>query len=656
MQSTGTNTLLCRLSRTYLFLPWFSTVARFPHTTYQHVTHRHTKKMDGIHPQNGRQQAKRNSKARGAAVGAGGGGLPAAPGAALDPELVHQIVASTQAPPSRVQQQQQHVPGLSETSAPGSTIASQPFDVFVVLDFEATCEQGRRIADPEVIEFPMVLVDARTAQPVAEFQRYVQPVRHPTLSDFCTELTGITQAMVEGKSTFPAVYREALEFLARAGLGDAPPLRSYCIVTCGDWDLKVMLPAQLAISGQLGLPASFQRWCNLKKLMERLNIAASPSSSQRAGRGRAPSGMPEMLRVMGLPLQGRHHSGIDDCRNIAAVLCALLKQGYVVDVTYDMAGAAATTRWHAPLQQPSGAQLPLLTSLTSSRADGSLARDEAPAVLTEAPPRAQVPREEPTFLPSTTTAAAAAATAPHRRVLRIDTNRNAVEELLRDSAASFPPEEHKATSKFLAKLLRHKADEWHVPISANGYVLVDDALRQPQLAKKKLTLHDVAVLVRDSDKQRFRLAFGADDGRLYIAAAQGQSLEGVEPELRVLTTPDEVPVAVHGTYWRAWRLIEACGYISPMTRHHIHFAKGLVYDDNVISGMRRDVELFVYLNVPAVLADGIPLYESSNGVILTPGVRDTRQLPLKYVAKVVDRQSGHTIYPAAAAAGAAISH
>jgi inhibitor of KinA sporulation pathway (predicted exonuclease) len=40
------------------------------------------------------------------------------------------------------------------------------------------------------------------------------------------------------------------------------------------------------------------------------------------------SGMPEMLEQSGLTLEGNHHSGIDDARNIARCVILTLKQGY----------------------------------------------------------------------------------------------------------------------------------------------------------------------------------------------------------------------------------------------------------------------------------------------------------------------------------------
>ena len=72
-----------------------------------------------------------------------------------------------------------------------------PLDYVVVLDFEATCDE-RGAPDPqEIIDFPSVLLSLPTAEPIAEFASCVRPQHHPTLTAFCTELTGITQAQVD---------------------------------------------------------------------------------------------------------------------------------------------------------------------------------------------------------------------------------------------------------------------------------------------------------------------------------------------------------------------------------------------------------------------------------------------------------------------------
>ncbi|KAG5477971.1 hypothetical protein LSCM4_05367 [Leishmania orientalis] len=587
-------------------------------------------------PQRGKQQ--RSASHEGEC-----GSMSLVPNRQLEAELlISTWTHPSQRPPSKAATAPQSaVPSFPRGGS--SCVAPQPFDVYVVLDFEATCEAGTRIADPEVIEFPMILVDARTATPVAEFQRYVRPVKNPVLSRFCTELTGITQDMVSDRDPFPVVYFEALGYLAAAGLGDAAPMRSYCIVTCGDWDLKTMLPAQMRISGQHRTPLSFQRWCNLKKCMQQLGFG-DRDECNGAAPPRGPSGIPDMLRMLGLQLQGHHHSGIDDCRNIAAALCALLKRGLIIDVTFV---SAPFLRWHAPAE----ARLPALEDLPSTLAGSAVPKaGDAPQ---PPQPHDQVEDDVPKSKKKRSVSRPASLGSLLVPALAIDMNRDAVQEILCDANAAAKPqrlfneEELKTTSKFMSTLLRHKAIQWRVPITSNGYVLLDDVLLQPQMRRAPpLSVQDIARIVRDSDKQRFRLVYGAADGRLYIAAVQGHSMDGVEPKLRALTRVEEVPVAVHGTYWEAWKSIQRCGYLSTMTRQHIHFAKGLVSDAQVVSGMRKNVQLFIYLDVPAALADGVALYESSNGVILTPGVGDTRQLPLKYVAKVVDRSSGRVIYPA----------
>ena len=72
--------------------------------------------------------------------------------------------------------------------------AQRFFDYLVVIDFEATCF-GRDNTEfcQEIIQFPAVLVDLDTLSITDEFCKFVKPVVNPTLTEYCTNLTGITQ-------------------------------------------------------------------------------------------------------------------------------------------------------------------------------------------------------------------------------------------------------------------------------------------------------------------------------------------------------------------------------------------------------------------------------------------------------------------------------
>ena len=55
------------------------------------------------------------------------------------------------------------------------SIVKQPFEYFVVLDFEATCDRGVAPVPQEVIEFPSVLLSAETFEVLDEFRSFVRP-------------------------------------------------------------------------------------------------------------------------------------------------------------------------------------------------------------------------------------------------------------------------------------------------------------------------------------------------------------------------------------------------------------------------------------------------------------------------------------------------
>ena len=170
---------------------------------------------------------------------------------------------------------------------------AQPVDYYCVQDFEATCQEGSRINPQEIIEFPTVLIEASTMRVVDEFQSYVRPVHNPKLTAFCTDLTGIQQQWVERAPVFAEALKQHTEWLQRHGLAvEGAKGHSFLFVTCGDWDLKTMLPAQLRMERDGHVPAHFRQWINIKRIY----------SQRMPGGWRQASGMAGMLRGLGLTL------------------------------------------------------------------------------------------------------------------------------------------------------------------------------------------------------------------------------------------------------------------------------------------------------------------------------------------------------------------
>ena len=169
---------------------------------------------------------------------------------------------------------------------------------FLVIDLEATCDDQRRIpsSQMEIIEIGAVLCDPDTLQPVGEMQTFIKPVRHPLLTPFCTQLTTITQADVAGAPGF----LEAIRKLARFIDG-----RDVLFCSWGDYDRRQF--EQDARYHKVSLPFRGGH-LNLKK-----RFSEELGDEKRYG-------MAGALARVGLPLQGTHHRGIDDARNIARLL------------------------------------------------------------------------------------------------------------------------------------------------------------------------------------------------------------------------------------------------------------------------------------------------------------------------------------------------
>lgn len=56
-----------------------------------------------------------------------------------------------------------------------------------------------------------------------------------------------------------------------------------------------------------------------------------------------------------------------------------------------------------------------------------------------------------------------------------------------------------------------------------------------------------------------------------------------------------------------------------MARNHVHFAIGYPGDGEVISGMRTTCEIYIEIDLPKALKEGMKFYISKNKVILSSG-------------------------------------
>jgi 2'-phosphotransferase len=253
-------------------------------------------------------------------------------------------------------------PPLTITSPSRSSSSSASIDYYCIVDFEATCLNNVKISPQEIIEFPAVLINARTMRTVESelghghgvFHSYVKPTHHPILSAFCTELTGIEQETVDSAPTFPIVYEQFLRFLqpftqsspAPAAAPSTPlPQEAYSsthyqniiFVSHGNFDFQTALKSQCHLSS---LKTIVRSWINVKDLysdleqrnqlfVEDMKIESSKGKQQKKQRKtrRRGLGMAAMLENLNLELIGRHHSGIDDTRNIARIFQELARRG-----------------------------------------------------------------------------------------------------------------------------------------------------------------------------------------------------------------------------------------------------------------------------------------------------------------------------------------
>ncbi|KAG0271983.1 3'-5' exoribonuclease 1, partial [Linnemannia exigua] len=234
------------------------------------------------------------------------------------------------------------------------------YDYYLCFDVEATCELGFRFEFPsEVIEFPVVLLDGSTLEIVDEFHSYVRPTHRPILSDFCKELTGISQETVDNAPTFVEVLERFEEWLTSHGVivsdwtrNDTPTIaaqpngkkvkskksknsgsgrnngggnhnpsnlqianaindfqyaKTYCFVTDGPFDIRDFISKQCLHSNILRPSYFAHPYIDVRTMFRDYFDLIQWKNLER------------MLGFLGETFQGRQHSGICDARMVALI-------------------------------------------------------------------------------------------------------------------------------------------------------------------------------------------------------------------------------------------------------------------------------------------------------------------------------------------------
>lgn len=173
-------------------------------------------------------------------------------------------------------------------------------NTIVVVDVESTCWRDHPPAgqESEIIQIGVTNIDVASLGISRHGAIFVKPSRS-MISEFCTELTGIKQEDVDNGVSL----EDACNYLADFGA------REYPWASYGDYD-RTMFERNCLANG-ISYPFG-KRHVNVKTL---LAIVL----------GQNEVGMDRALDRLGIKLQGKHHDAGDDSKNIAHILCGIVR-------------------------------------------------------------------------------------------------------------------------------------------------------------------------------------------------------------------------------------------------------------------------------------------------------------------------------------------
>lgn len=170
----------------------------------------------------------------------------------------------------------------------------------VVIDYEATCWNAptdHQKQNQEIIEVGAAFIDCESLEVINELSILVKPSVYPKLDTFCTELTTITQDMVDKAGNFTEANNVMMSLVKDADL----------FTSWGKFDYNILKKCCKLFGARYPFD---ERHLNMKNFVAHLL-------------GIHPRGIAKMCVYLALIFQGTQHRALADVKNILEIIKAI---------------------------------------------------------------------------------------------------------------------------------------------------------------------------------------------------------------------------------------------------------------------------------------------------------------------------------------------
>ncbi|KAF9194458.1 hypothetical protein BGZ51_009538 [Haplosporangium sp. Z 767] len=205
----------------------------------------------------------------------------------------------------------------TNTASKAPKVPTSEYDYYIVLDFEATCDDNKPAAEllvtgatSEIIEFSWLCVAKSNLAIQHQEQKYVKPVSTP-LTPFCQALTKITPETLENAGTLADAI-ESLDAYITTEILDKG--KTFCFVTHGAWDLRIQLPRE-AKEKNVTLPVYLK-----EPILFDLKEEATKWIAHHSEVVLKSFSLEKMCDAFAVSQVGQLHSGLDDAMTIVNIM------------------------------------------------------------------------------------------------------------------------------------------------------------------------------------------------------------------------------------------------------------------------------------------------------------------------------------------------